>query len=816
MGLWQDLQFAVRLLVKDKWFTLVATLALALGIGVNATVFTFVNAVLIRGLPFDEPERIMAIGSADPVRNRLEMGVSYLDFLDWAEGATSFSGLAAHTGATMNVSDEGRAPERYAGSSVSANMFSLLGQAPMLGRNFLPEDDRRGAPAVVMLGSSIFKNRYAGDPSIIGRTIRVNEVPSVVIGVMPEGFRFPSNADLWRPLGSIADLDEQKRNARGFQLVGRLAPGATRERAQAELDAVAARLASEFPDTNTDIHARVQPYHERVNGGPIRAVFLSLMGAVVFVLLIACANVANLLLARAGTRAREIAVRVSIGASRTRVVRQLLVESLIVALIAGVLGLALSVVGIRIFDAATLTQRPYWIEFTIDTSVMAFLAAICLGTAIAFGLAPALHIARTDVNEVLKEGGRSGSAGNRVRRWTSVLVIGELALTLALLAGAGFMMRNFLTLYRLDIGVDTSRLLTMSLVLPDAKYPALDQRLAFYQQVQDRLGRRFEAVSVATNAPMQGGMARRFEIVGQPTAPDQELPTVTFIAVDPRYFQTLGVGLIRGRGFTAADGNAGQEHAIINTRLAQMYFANEDPLGRQIVLSLDASMGDPPPGIPMSQTVTVVGIVPNIRQRSGAQIDPDPIAYVPFTMQPRAVMTLIARSTGDPHLLTPAVREEMRAIDPDLPLFNIRTMDEALAEARWAFRVFGSMFAMFALIALVLSAVGLYAVTAYSVTQRTQEIGIRSALGARSGQVMWLFVRRAFIHMGIGLTLGIAAALGVGRVFEAADLLVQINGRDPVTIGAIALLLGVVSLAASTWPARRATQLDPLVALRRD
>jgi putative ABC transport system permease protein len=816
MGLWQDLQFAIRLLVKDKWFTLVATIALALGIGVNATVFTFVNAVLIRGLPFAEPERIMALNSSDPARNRLTIGVSYLDYRDWSDGVKSFSGIAAYTGGTMNVSDEGRAPERYIGASVSANLFTLVGESPMLGRAFLPEDDRPGAPAVVLLGSSIYKNRYASDPSIIGRTIRVNEVPSVVIGVMPEGFRFPSSADLWRPLAAIADLERQKRSARPFELMGRLAPGASREQAQAELDAVAARLAAEFPDTNKGIGARVQTYNERVNGGEIRAVFLSLMGAVVFVLLIACANVANLLLARAGSRAREIAVRVSIGASRSRVVRQLLVESLLIALIAGVLGLGLALAGIRIFDAATLNERPYWIEFTMDTSVFAFLAAVCLGTAIAFGLAPALHIARTDVNEVLKEGGRSGSAGNRVRRWTSVLVVGELALTLALLAGAGFMMRNFLTLYQLDIGVDTSRLLTMSLVLPDAKYPALEQRLAFYQQVQDRLGRRFETVSVATNAPMQGGLPRRFEVVGRTTEPDQELPTVTMIGIDPRYFQTLGVTLLHGRALTAADGGAGHENAIINARLAQMYFANEDPLGKQIVLSLDASMGDPPPGIPMSQTVTVVGVVPNIRQRVGSRMEPEAIAYLPFTMQPRAVMTLVARSQGDPQLLTPAVREEMRAIDPDLPLFNIRTMDETLAQARWPFRIFGSMFAIFALIALILSAVGLYAVTAYSVTQRTQEIGIRSALGAQSAQVLWLFVRRAFIHMTIGLTLGIAAALGVGSIFESADLLVAINGRDPVTIGAIALLLAIVSLAASTWPARRATKLDPLVALRRD
>lgn len=816
MGLWQDVRFAVRLLLKDKWFTAVATLALALGIGVNATVFTFVNAVLIRGVPFENPEEILAVSSIDPVQNR-NMGVSYLDYRDWLEGTSSFSTLAAMSGATMNVSDEGRPPERYAGMFISASMFQMIGQSPTLGRDFRPDDDQRGAQPVVLLGSSIFKNRYGSDPSVLGRTVRINEIPTVVIGVMPEGFRFPANADLWQPLGAMRNLHEQKRNTRSLELVGRLAPEKTREQAQAELDAVAARLAAEYPDTNKNVQPRVQTYVERVNGGPIRAVFLSLMGAVVFVLLIACANVANLLLARASSRAREIAVRVSIGASRARVVRQLLVESVLVALVAGVLGLGLSIIGIRLFDNATQdVGRPYWIVFSMDASVFAFLAAVCLLTAVAFGLAPALHVARTDVNEVLKEGGRSGSAGTRVNRWTGVLVVGELALTLALLAGAGFMMRNFMTMYRLDVGVDTSRLLTMSLMLPEAKYPAVEQRLAFYQQLQDRLGRRFETVSVATNAPVQGGLPRLFEIVGQTRSPEQERPTVTVLGVDPRYFQTVGVDLLRGRAFTEADGAAGQETVIINMRLAQMHFANQDPVGRQITLALDPALGEPPPGLPLSQTATVVGIVPNIRQRSGSQTEPDPIAYVPFRTQPRAAMTLIARSAGDPHQMTPAVREEMRAIDPDLPLFNIRTLDETLARDRWPFRIFGTMFAIFALIALVLSAVGLYAVTAYSVTQRTQEIGIRTALGAQSKQVMWLFARRAMIHMVIGLSIGTAAAVGVGSIFEAADLLVQINGRDPVTIGSIALLLAAVSLTASIWPARRATQLDPLIALRRD
>jgi predicted permease len=819
MGVWQDIQFAVRLLLKDKWFTVVATAALALGIGVNTTVFTFVNAVLIRGLPFHDPDQIMAVYSRDVARGR-DLGLSYLDYVDWTAATRTFSGISAFTGATMNVSDEGRTPERYGGAYISANGFALIGQTPVMGRGFLPEDDRPGAAAVVLLGHSVWTNRYGSDPTLIGRTIRVNDVPSVVIGIMPEGFRFPNNADIWQPLGTVSGIEQQRRNARGLQGFGRLAAGTSREQAQAELATITDALAREYPDTNKDIGAGIMPFADRVNGGPIRVVFLSLMGAVAFVLLIACANVANLLLARSAHRAREVSVRVSLGASRWRIIRQLLVESVLLALMAGTLGLLLSTLGIRWFDAATQDAgKPYWIEFTLDPIVFAYLAAICLGTGVLFGLAPALHVAKTDVNEILKEGGRSGSAGIRVRRWSGVLIVGELALTLALLAGAGFMMRNFLTLYRMDVGVDTSALLTMSLTLPERKYPALEQRLDFYQRLQERLtaSGQLRAVTVASNPPMGNGFPRRLAVEDRPLGSGEQPPIVTMLTIDPRYFETVGVPLIRGRGFSVADGSPGQENAIINTRFAEMHFANEDPIGRRIVLSIDLQGGAPPGnGIPTALTATIVGIVPNIRQRDFTTPEPDAIAYLPFRMDPRAFMTLIARSTGDAAAATAVVRQELRAIDADLPLFNIRTLDDNLAQQRWPFRVFGSMFALFAFIALMLSAVGLYAVTAYSVTQRTQEIGVRTALGARATQVLWLFVRRAFVHLAIGLTLGIAAAFGVGRIFESTQLLVQINGRDPITIVSIALLLAVVAMAASVWPALRATRLDPVVALRRE
>ena len=819
MGLWEDVRFAARLLLKDKWFSFVAAVALALGIGVNATVFTFVNAVLIRGLPIADPDRTMAIGSYDRVRNR-PMGVSYLDYRDWKESTKAFDAFGAYSGALANLSDEGQPPERYSGANVTANTFGVLGARPVIGRDFVPEDDRPGAPSVALIAHKVWVNRYGSNPSVIGRTVRLNDVPTTIIGVLPEGFQFPFNSEVWMPLHQINNLLDQKRNARPLQTFGHLAPGVTREQAQSEMINISKRLESENPDTNKDIQARVQTFNEQQNGGPIRTIFLSLMGAVAFVLLIACANVANLLLSRATNRAREISVRVSLGATRWRVIRQLLMESVLLSVVAGLAGLGIAMIGIRLFDRATTdVGRPYWIQFTMDGTVFAFFALVCLGTGIVFGLAPAIHSAKTDVNEVLKEGGRSGTAGIRARRWTGALMVGELVLTVVLLAGAGFMMRNFLTMYRLDLGIDTSHLLTTALALPERKYPSLEQRLAFYERLEERLrsNPKIESVTITSNPPLQGGFLRKLDLEGKPRDQGQQAPNVTMLTIDPRYFKTMGMPLQRGRDLTDEDGMQGREAAIINQRFAALHFPNEDPIGRRITLSIDLQGGAPPQGgIPLSLTATIIGIVPNLRQRDFQLPDPDPIAYLPFRTDPRGFMNLIARASGDPNSLTPILREEVRAIDADLPLFGIRTMDDALAQQRWPFRIFGTMFAIFALIALVLSAVGLYAVTAYAVSQRTQEIGVRMALGAQGNEVAWLFLRRSLVQLGIGLTLGIAGAFGVGTLFSQTQLLVQNRAGDPITIGGIALLLALVASVACFIPAKRATRLDPLVALRGD
>ena len=808
-NLWQDLRYAARVLRQQPSFAVTAVLTLALGIGVNNTVFTVVNAMLIRGLPFDEPDRIVSLGTRD-ARDR-DGGVSFKDYEDWRRSARSFTGLAGFGTTVMNVSDRGRAPERYSGPYISANAFHLIGQRPLLGRDFTADDDRPGAEPVVILGNGVWKTRYGSDPSIVGRTIKVNEVPSTVIGVMPEGFKFPVDADLWVPLALVPNLAGEKRDVRYLQAFGRLAPRVTVAQAGAELEAIAASLAHDYPDTNKDIRATVMTFNERYSGGPLRLVLLALMGAVAFVLLIACANVANLLLARSAQRAREVSVRVSLGATRRRIVQQLLVESVLLALISGVLGLALSIAGIRLFATAFEgVGRPYWIQFTLDGHVFFFLSLVALGTGFLFGLAPALHVSKTDVNDVLKEGGRSGGGALRVRRWTGALMVAELALTLVLLAGAGFMIRSFLALYRMDLGIDTSQLLTMRLALANEKYPTPAHKAAFYDRIDERLAALagVKAATLATNVPLGGGLSRQLDIEARPRTTGEAVPSVTMVLVGPRYFQTIGLPLLRGRPLTSTDGAAGHEAVVVNQRFVAMHANGEDPLGRRIRL-IDGSSRDAAPAY-----ATIVGVVSNLRQRDVQRDEPDPVVYVPFRAEPTWFMALVVRTEGDAGKATALIRDQVHAVDADLPLFSVQTMDDILAQQRWPFRVFGTMFAIFALIALILAAVGLYAVTAYTVTQRTHEIGVRMALGAQSGQVVWLIMRRVLVQLAIGLVLGTAGAFGVGRVLRS--LLVQTSSTDPLTLAGVAMVLVGVSIGACLRPAYRATRLDPVAALRYD
>jgi putative ABC transport system permease protein len=813
----QDLRFAVRMLLKDRWFTFVAVLALGLGIGVNTTVFTFVNAVLIRGLPYDDSDRIVIVTTRNTTQSN-PGAASYQDLEDWRAQAKSFTGLGCFQQTAMNVTDSGHPPDRTPGARVCANTFSLLGQPMHLGRDFLPGEDKKGAEPVVIIGYGVWKSRYGGDANILGRAVKVNGIAATIVGVMPEGVRFPSNADMWEPL--VPNENSVRRNQRNMTVFGRLAPGVTLARAQAEMSGISQQLAKQFPDTNENIETLVMTFNQRFNGGPIRIIFLALMGAVGFVLLIACANVANLQLARSAQRAREVAVRVALGASRARVIRQLLVESTLLAFIGGVLGLGLSTIGVRLFDRAVEgSGKPYWIQFTFDPIVFGYLAAICLATGVLFGLAPALQVSKTNVNEILKEGGRGAPGGRRARWFTSTMVVVELALTIVLLAGAGLMIRSFLKLYSLDIGATTDHLLTMSIGLSDQKYPKPEQRQLFHESMLARLQSipGMQASAIASAIPFGGSDGRRLEIDGKPVVAETQKPRVAYIAISPRYFDVLAAPIRRGRGFSDTDGASGAEVAIVNERFVAQHFANEDPLGRRIRL-LTGDGRTPPaanassPPTPEPKWLTIVGISPTIRQGDRQALEPDAVVYVPYRLESYPFMNILARSQVEPGALTMQVRQTVQAIDPELPVGNVQTMDQFLAQARWPYRVFGSMFAIFAAIALVLSAVGIYAVTAYSVTQRTQEIGVRMALGARGGQVSWLILRRGLVQLAIGLVLGLAGALPLSGVLQS--LVVQIPTKDPVTFGAIAGILVAVTIAACLIPARRATHLDPLVALR--
>jgi putative ABC transport system permease protein len=813
MSFLQDLRYAVRLLLRDRWFTAIAAIVLALGIGANNAVFTIVNAVLLRSMPFPNPEQLVVMLTRD-ARGR-QSGVSLADFDDWRSASRTVSGLSLVFSGSFNVSDEGRIAEQYPGAYVSANYFKLIGITPILGRDFGPEDDGPGGPAVVMLSNAVWQQRYGSDPGVLGTQVRLNGITATVIGVVRQGLGFPQPEQIWLPMSQLPPaLRQQSRQARNYFVIGRLAGRVTLEQARAELNAIGGALASKYPDSNKDLAPYPDPLQGLIVGPQIRLLFWTLLGAVGFVLLIACSNVANLLLARAARRTGEMSVRVAIGASRWQVVRQLLTESVLLAFVAGALGLLLSVAGIRWFDSELQNVgRPFWMVFTMDWRTFGFLFGVCIVTGVLFGLAPALHVSRTNVNETLKEGGRSGSTGIRARRWANGLIVAQLALTLVLLAGAGFMMRSFFEMYNREIGIETSRVLTMQMILPVRKYPTTESRTTFMEKAEERLSAApdIEAVSTATNLPGGGGGSRQLEFAGRPDVAENERPSVTLLSVGSRYFDAIGAPVVQGRAFTESDGLPGRESVIVNQRLVDMYFKGQNPIDAQFRF---AATG---PGQPASAWLTVVGVATNIRQRIDNQSrEADPIVYIPHRQNPTLTsgMALIARTRAGAAGVAQTLREEMRAVDPDQALFNIRTLDEVMGQQRFLYRVFGTMFSVFAGIALILAAVGLYAVTAYAVTQHTREIGVRVVLGAAPGQVIALFLRRGAVQLGVGLVIGVAGAFGVGRLLQA--LLVQTSPRDPLTLLAIVALLTIVAAVACIVPARRATRLDPLHALRHE
>jgi predicted permease len=807
-----DVRFAWRILARNGWATAGAILTLALAMGVTNTTFISTYADLWRDFPFERPDRIAIMRTVD-ARGR-EAGLSFADYQDWRRDAYVFDGPAAAFGiAAISLGRDGAPPEQFDGLYVSADTFSVLRVKPRLGRDFSTADDRPGAEAVAIISSNVWKSRYGASHDVLGRKVTVNAAtPATIIGVMPDGVRFIDFTDIWLPLAQMPGLAAQRRDTRPLMMIGRLPDGSDLDRVRAELSPIAANLAVAHPDTNKDIRPLVNTLLEAYNGGATlttSAVYLPLLAAA-FVLLIAAANLANLLLARAAYRSREIAIRLAIGATRWRIVRGLLIESLLLALVAWILALGFSWLALTLLTSQATPQLPYW-RLKMDVRLLATLAAIALVTTGLFSLAPAVYASRRATADGLKDGGRL-STPPKVRRWTHALLVGQFAVTLALLNGAGLAARRFFNFYAVDRNVQTSDTLTTLIRLPARTYATRDQRAAFHEQLKARLlsvpG--VTASTVASAAPFSPAGRRQLTSVdGQPTSDPP--PDVMTVVVEPEYFRTVSRGLVLGEPFSELHGTPGHEAAIVNQRFAEVYLGAGSPIGRHLELRLPTVQRTylreaDAPAPPVS--VAIIGVAPEIRQVRDAV----PVVYLPFGAEAPPAAALIVRGSGGSDPGVAAVRDAVNAIDPDLALGAVRTLDELRDRSRAGPAGMASQFATIGGLALIFSGVGLYSAMAYAVRRRTQEIAVRMALGAQATQVRWLFLKTGAWIIGAGVVLGVPAALVVGRLLQ--NTFVRTEARDVVTLLVTVALLAIVALAASIVPARRATRLEPTAALR--
>jgi putative ABC transport system permease protein len=804
-----DLRFAWRTLARDRWFAGGAVLTLALAMGVANTTFIMTYARLMRDLPFERPERVAIVRTLDGRGG--EGGVSYPDFEDFRRDSRVFDGRAAAFAiSTISLGRDGAVPEQFDGLYVSADTFTVLRVKPVIGRDFSAADDRPGAEAVAIIASNVWKSRYGASRDVLGRTVSVNgTTPATIVGVMPDGFHFVDTTDVWLPLSQMPGSTRQRRDARGLLMIGRLPDSLGLDRVRAELSPIAANLAVTHPESNKDVRPLVNSLYEAYNGGGLLTDSLTLLDLLIaaFVLLIAAANLANLLLARAASRSREIAIRVAIGATRWRIVRQLLIESLLLACVAWVLAVGGSWLALK-FSPSHI-DLPYW-RLKMDVRLLGMLAAVALLTTGLFGLAPALHASRRAAADGLNEGGRM-SATPKTRRWTHALLVAQFALTLALLNGAGLTGKAFYKAYALDRNVQTSDAVTTFVRLPPQTYPTPEQRVAFHQQLRDRLLAvpEITASTVASAAPFSPAGRRQLTAVDGRPASDPP-PDIRTVVVEPAYFHTVVRGLVLGESFSELHGTPGHEAAIVNQRFADLYLGAGNPIGHHLELRpptaqrtyLREAEGPAPP-----VRVTVVGVSPDIRQ---GQEDAVPVVYLPFRAEAPAAVTLIVRGSGGSARVVSAARQAAHAIDPDLALGVVRTLDELRDRSRDT--GMASQFAKISGLALVLSGVGLYSALAYAVRRRMQEIAIRMALGAQATHVRWLFLRTsAWVVVG-GLTVGLPASLAVGRLLQSNVL--RFDSRDPVLLIAMVAVLAVVALVASIVPVRRATRLEPTTALR--
>lgn len=807
----QDLRYGIRLLRRQPVLTLIAVTVLALGIGANTAIFSVVNAVLIRPLPYQEPDRLVWLWNNNRASAVEREPISFPNFTDWRNQNQSFEEVAAFV-QWLPILTHDDEPERIQASQVSASFFPALRVTPVLGRTFTTEEDLPGKNRVAIISYGLWKRRYGSDSGIIGRPITLDGNIYNVVGVMPQGFEHPAPDDrmppeLWIPLG--LDASRMQRRADFLSVIARLKPSVTFDQGWAEMDAMAARLDEQYPEANAGWRITMIPLHERFVGD-VRPAMIFLLGAVVFLLLIACANVANLLLVRSTVRHKEIAIRRALGAARGRLIRQFLTESIVLAIVGGALGVLLALWGIKLLVSLSPNDIPRITDAGVDLRVLAFTLALSLVTGIVFGLVPALQASNPDLTESLKEGGRSslgGGGGDRVR---SLLMVFEIATALVLLIGAGLMVKSFVRLQRVNPGFDPHRMLTVEFSLPRTKYKEGHQVRTFYQQLIERVEGLpgVEAAGLATFLPLTGRVSvRSIEVVGMAPLPSGHVIGAQWLIVSPSYFNAMGIPLLKGRLFDDRDSENTLGAIVINDVMAERYWPNDDPIGKRISL-VDANTGP---------WLTVIGIVGDVRQL-GLNAEPYPQMYQVFTQNPVWRLSMVARIASDPTSFASAIRAQVAMLDRDQPLYNVRTLDHLLAESISGPRFNMLLITIFTAVAVILAGVGIYGVISYSVSHRAHEIGIRMAIGARRRDILQMVTGQGFKLILVGTGIGIAASILLAFMFTRmlSSLLFSVSSTDPLTFVSVPAILVGVGLAACYVPARRALRLDPMAVLRNE
>lgn len=802
----QDFRFGIRMLVKNPMLSVIAVVTLGLGIGLTTTVFSIVNAAIIKGLPFDAADELVVVDMANVERDIDQSSLPIHDFEAVREQQDGFAQMAGFRWQTANLSEPGERPERIRGAEVTGNLFATLRMNAVLGRTIGEADAEPGATPVAVLGYDVWQDRYQGREDVLGRTVRINGSSHTIVGVMPDGFEFPTNEQLWTPFTDRAADFTRDGNRPFINGIGRLRPGVSQDAATSQLATVFNQLGQAYPETNEGWTPQIQPYTKRFIGTEVYALLFTMLGAVLGVLLIASANVANLLLARAAVRTKEVAIRSALGASRIRVITQLLAEAVVIAAVGGTLGLGLGLLGIEWFKAAiAVDPPPFWITFDMDITVLVFVIGVTVLASLISGVAPALQASRADINQVLNDEGR-GSSSFRMGKFSAALVVTEIAVSCGLLVASGLMIKSVTALKTVDLPFATENIFTARVNLISAEYPDTADRVGFYDDLLPLMASipGVEAATLSDGLPASGNGSRWFHVEGESYATDRDYPSAREGIVTPGYFDTFQTRVLQGRAFSTQDIRETLPVAVINETFSQNFFPDGDAIGRRIRMGRSE---------PTAEWLTVVGIVPDMKMEGIGNNDDSPAGfYIPIAQSGVGNRVSIAlRTQGDPMAAASAVRTKIAGIDPNLPIYDVLSMEEVIAEETWFYTTFGTLFMAFGGVALFLAAVGLYGVMSFAVSQRRTEMGVRMALGAEASSLVRLVMKKGAIQLAVGLTIGLVIAFLAAKPLEL--VLYEVDAHDPTVFGAIVVTLAVTGLLASFIPARRVTKVDPATAL---